>query len=430
MGLFEIIKTANHNLFRNKVRTFLTILAIFVGSFTIVLNVAINAGVNSFIDEQTASLGGEDYIMITSSGAVGMMNSMMSTSSEPTEYNPNQTISAMNKEQLDKLSKIDGLNPDDFYVAKQIPIEYITSKDTDKKYNITVGAMPPGDFKIATTAGTLPSQDTKEYEITLEPGYPKVLGFGSDEDAIGKTVTLVMLDPMTNKPIEFKAKVVGVQAPGVVAVNGSIISRALENAMYEEGAKYYPAEQKELVYAIQTRFDNSKYTEDEIKAKLKEAGFVGVTVSDMMGMIRTFFDVIMIVFTIFGGIALLAASIGIINTLLMSVEERTREIGLDKALGMSSGKIFLEFAVEAIALGFWGSAFGVLVAMIIGNITNVLVHSPGGFLEALPTFNLFEFTPANVLPIVLIVMFIAFLAGTAPAWKAAHKNPIDALRYE
>lgn len=430
MGLFEIIKTANHNLFRNKVRTFLTILAIFVGSFTIVLNVAINAGVNSFIDKQTASLGGDDYIMITSSGAVGMMNSMMSTSSEPTEYNPNQTLSAMNKEQLDKLGKIDGLNPDDFYIAKQIPVEYITSKETDKKYNITVGAMPPGEFNIATTAGTLPSQDTKEYEITLEPGYPKALGFGSDEDAIGKTVTLVMLDTMTNKPIEFKAKVVGVQAPGVVAVNGSIISRALEDAMYEEGTKYYPAEQKELVYAIQTRFDNSKYTEDEIKAKLKEAGFVGLTVSDMMGMIRTFFDVIMIVFTIFGGIALLAASIGIINTLLMSVEERTREIGLDKALGMSSGRIFLEFAVEAIVLGFWGSAFGVLVAIIIGNITNAFVHAPGGFLEALPTFNLFEFTPANVIPIILIVMFIAFLAGTAPAWKAAHKNPIDALRYE
>ena len=111
-----------------------------------------------------------------------------------------------------------------------------------------------------------------------------------------------MLDPMTNKPIKFEAKVVGVQAPGVVAVNGAIISRALEDAMYEEGTKYYPAEQKELVYAIQTRFDKSKYTEDEIKAKLEEAGFVGITVTDMMGMIRTFFDVIMIVFTIFGGI--------------------------------------------------------------------------------------------------------------------------------
>lgn len=429
MGLFEIIKTANHNLFRNKVRTFLTILAIFIGSFTIVLNAAINTSVNSFIDEQTASLGGEDYIMITSAGSMSMMNNMM-TSNGPTEYNPNSTLSAMTDEQIEKLKKIDGIDGDNLYIAKNIPVEYITSTKTDKKYNIVVGAMPPGDFKIATTAGTLPAQDTKEYEITLQAGFPKALGFKDDADAVGQEVELVLLDPMTNKPVKFQAKVVGVQAPGVVAVNGAIISRALEDAMFAEGTKYYPAEQKELAYAVQTRFDNEKYTEDEIKAILKENGFYGLTVSDMMGMIRTFFDVIMIVFTIFGGIALLAASIGIINTLLMSVEERTREIGLDKALGMSSAKIFLEFAIEAIALGFWGSAFGVVVAMGIGSVVNVAVHAPGGFLESFPTFNLFEFTPGNIIPIILVVMFIALLAGTAPAWKAAHKNPIDALRYE
>ena len=51
MNFFELLKSANHNLFRNKVRTFLTIIAIFVGSFTIILNVAINSGVNRFIDE-------------------------------------------------------------------------------------------------------------------------------------------------------------------------------------------------------------------------------------------------------------------------------------------------------------------------------------------------------------------------------------------
>ena len=62
MQFFDVLRTANHNLFRNKVRTFLTILAIFVGSFTIILNVAINAGVNAFIDEQTDVLGGDDFI--------------------------------------------------------------------------------------------------------------------------------------------------------------------------------------------------------------------------------------------------------------------------------------------------------------------------------------------------------------------------------
>lgn len=434
MSIFESIYTANHNLLRNKARTLLTVLAIFIGSFTIVLNAAINTGVNAFIDDQTASLGGEDFIMVMPEGSINAMSSMMGTgSSEPQEYNPNQTLSAFTDKQLEELKKIDGID-DNLYVKKNLSVEYITSDKTDKKYMINVGAMPPGDFHIAATAGGLPDDNSDEYQIMLEPGYAKVLGFESDEDAIGKTVTLVALDAATEKPLQFKAKVVGVQAQGVVAVNGSVISRKLEEDMYNKVyatlMQHYPNQNIDSAYMIYTRFDTSKYTEAEIKDILKEHGFYGVTVSDMMGTIRTFFDTIMIVFTIFGGIALLAAAIGIINTLLMSVEERTREIGLDKALGMSSGKIFLNFSLEAIALGFWGSAIGALFAIGIGSLANFVVHQPGGFLEVFPTFDLFKFTLGNLLPIILVVMLIAFIAGTVPAWKAAHKNPIDALRYE
>lgn len=431
MGLFELIRSANHNLFRNKARTFLTILAIFIGSFTIALNAAINTGVNAFIDDQTASLGGEDYIAILPEGSVDAMSGMMmGGSNEPVEYNPDQALSAFSPEQLEKLKTVPGIDANTIYIAKQLNIEYITSSKTEKKYIINVGAMPPGEFHIATTAGGLPDQNTDEYEITLEPGYSKALGFDSDEAAIGKTVELVVLDPVTNEAKSYNAKVVGVQAKGVVAVNGSIVSRALEDAIYNDITKNYPPEMRDTAYMVQARYDTARYTESEIKQELKNAGFYGITVSDMMGAIRSFFDVIMIVFTIFGGIALLAAAIGIINTLLMSVEERTREIGLDKALGMPSSKIFLSFSFEAIALGFWGSAVGIGVAYLIGNAANIIVHQPGGFLEVFPAFDLFKFTATNMLPIVIAVMLIALIAGTAPAWKAARKNPIDALRYE
>lgn len=433
MNIFEIIRTANHNLFRNKARTILTILAIFVGSFTIALNSAIHTGVNNFIDDQTASLGGKDYVMIMSEGSVNTLSSMMADSG-PQEYNPNQTLEAFTDEQLEKLKNIDGIDGDNIYVAKQIAVEYITSADTDRKYMINVESMPPGDFKIAATAGDLPDDNADDYQIMLEPGYAEVLGLGSDEEAVGKTVTLVVLDSITKEPIEFSVKVSGVLAKGVVAMNESIISRNLEtdlfDAIYATLLSNYSQDQLLQPYAVHARFDTDKYTEQEIKDLLKDNGFYGMTVSDMMGTIRTFFDVIMIVFTIFGGIALLAAAIGIINTLLMSVEERTREIGLDKALGMSSGKIFLSFSVEAISLGFWGSAVGVGIAMALGYLANIGLHQPGQFLEVFPTFNLFTFTLSNVLPIILMVMLIAFVAGTVPAWKAAHKNPIDALRYE
>lgn len=441
MGLFEIIKTANHNLFRNKVRTFLTVLAIFVGSFTIVLNVAIHSGVNSFIDEQTASLGGDNFIMLMPSGSVEMASSMMA-SNEPVEFvekKPGETVvNAFSDEDIAELKSIDGLDADSFY--SPMPLSgtgYYTSAKTDKKYTIqSMMILPPGNFKIPLAAGELVDQtdDAKQKkQIVLEPGYPQVLGYENDSDILGQEITVAIKNEITNSWVKIQAEVVGVEANGVVSSSiGAIVSQALYNALFDAVYAGYPAEYRDNLpqYYVLATYDNARFSEDEIKDKLEETGFVGLTMSDMMGMIRTFFDVIMIVFTIFGGIALLAASIGIINTLLMSVEERTREIGLDKALGMPSGRIFLEFAVEAIALGFWGSVVGVAVALGIGTVANTLVHAPGGFLAALPTFNLFEFSPANVIPIILIVMFIAFLAGTAPAWKAAHKNPIDALRYE
>ena len=428
--MLDLFRAAHHNLFRNRLRTFLTILAIFIGSFTIILNVAINTGVDSFITDQIESLGGEDFILIAPEDTLTSLSTTLSSSSEPVEYHPDQSLSALTDDQIAELKSLDGLIADSFTVTRNLSVEYISRPDSDQKYLLTAQALPAGDFHISLSAGRLPDQSTDAYEITLQAGYPEALGFTSDDAALGQTIILAVKDPVTNQIADFEATVVGVQAQGVLAVSGAAVSPALADAIYAENTKYYPPEQADAAYLIQARFDTSRFTEAEIKQLLEDHGYLGLTVSDIMGMIRSFFDVIMIVFSIFGGIALLAAAIGIVNTLYMSVEERTREIGLDKALGMSSSRVFAEFALEAALLGFWGSVAGVLVSMLIGHATNLAVHAEGGFLEVFPTFNLFEFTPAGILPIILLIIFIALLAGTAPALKAAHKDPIEALRYE
>jgi len=437
MQFFDMVRTANHNLFRNKVRTLLTILAIFVGSFTIILNVAINTGVNAFIDEQTSALGGDNFIMILSQGSEAMASEMTANADGPQEFTEKQTtMGVLTDADIEKLKQIDGIDGDSFYSPTPLNgTGYYSSDKTDKKYTIkNAMILPPGNFNIPLAAGTLPDQTEatkKQSQIVLPPEYPQALGYERDEDIIGQTITLSLKDEFTNTFKDFPAEVVGVEANGIVSSQfGAILSRALYDEMYAFATQHYPADYEMPTYYIMATFDNERFTEDEIKQIIHDAGYTAWTVNDLMGTIRTFFDVIMVVFTIFGGIALLAAAIGIVNTLLMSVEERTREIGLDKALGMSSGRIFGEFAIEAISLGFWGSLFGVIVAMIIGALVNSAVHAPGGFLEVFPTFELFKFTLGNVLPIIIAVMLIAFIAGTAPAAKAAHKNPIDALRYE
>ena len=294
--------------------------------------------------------------------------------------------------------------------------------------------MPRGNVNLDVTAGRKPDSNSDKLEIALTEGYVEALGFASDEAAIGETVTIAVPNTIECYTVARRAdclktvdaEVVAVQAPGVMASGGMRTNLALNERIYALATEGMPEETRRNAFQATAQVDPARV--DEIKEKLKEIGLVAMTIDDEVGMIRTFFDAILVVFTIFGAIALLAASIGIINTLFMSVQERTREIGLMKAMGMSSGKIFLSFSCEAILLGFWGSVVGVLFSMAIGLAANQVAHQT--FLADFPTFELVKFNPVNMLIIVLIIMLIAFLAGTLPARRAAKKDPIDALRYE
>ena len=140
-------------------------------------------------------------------------------------------------------------------------------------------------------------------------------------------------------------------------------------------------------------------------------------------------DGIVLVLNAFAIIALLAASFGIVNTLLMSVQERTREIGLMKAMGMGSGRVFALFSLEAAFIGFLGSAIGVGIAMLAGTgISSALVRT-----RCSPTCRGSRSSRSircRSRSIILIVMVIAFLAGTLPAARAAKADPVESLRYE
>ncbi|MBR3135043.1 FtsX-like permease family protein, partial [Candidatus Saccharibacteria bacterium] len=293
-----------------------------------------------------------------------------------------------------------------------------------------------GGVKADLSAGRQIDSNGGDYEILISEEYASKLGFKSPEDAINQIVTFGVKQPIKCYTVAnpddciatLDAKIVGVQAPSILSIGGIRINQAANDAIYNLESEGIAEDIKNRTAMATGEINPEKI--DSIRKDLKKLGYTAITIDDEIGMIRTFFDVILIVFTIFGAIALIAAAIGIINTLLMSVQERTREIGLEKALGLSKGKIFLSFSIEAIMLGFWGSALGTAISMLLGFVANTVFHQPGGFLEKLPTFDLVKFTPESVAILILVVMFIAFLAGTMPARKASKKDPIEALRYE
>jgi putative ABC transport system permease protein len=121
---------------------------------------------------------------------------------------------------------------------------------------------------------------------------------------------------------------------------------------------------------------------------------------------------------VIAAIALLAAGVGIMNIMLVSVTERTREIGIRKAIGAKKANILLQFLVEAVALCLLGGALGIIFGVGVGNIA-------GAALNAVAVI------PMDWVAIgVLLCVLIGVIFGTYPAYKASSLDPIEALRYE
>ena len=434
MRLTDIIKRANHNLWRNRSRTILTTLAITVGSLTIMLTVGINAGVNGYIDKQVESTGGNDIIEVMPKGIADRMLSMMTLgATEVQEYRSNQGQSqqvSLTDRDLAGIKRLEGVK-----LAKLSDLlypSYITrDRDEAKKYKLTVGPLAASSIKLDLAAGRRVRIDGSEAEAILPDRYLEPLGFSSAKQAIGQMVRVGVPHRLGGQIDEVKIRIVGVQNQSIVGFGRVFLNDAagrLIRSAYLTGMPEALQSQHGLIIIQVKPGYESKEKLAQIKQELTNMGYSSISEDDYISSIKLFFNAITVILTIFGVIALITASIGIVNTLLMSVQERTREIGLMKAMGLSSGRIFALFSLEAVSLGFWGGMPAAGLAVVIKQTVNPWAGR--NFLSGLPGFNLIELNPLYVGAIVVIVMVVAFLAGTLPAKRATKQDPIQALRYE
>ena len=150
----------------------------------------------------------------------------------------------------------------------------------------------------------------------------------------------------------------------------------------------------------------------------KENDFDIFSNESLMGMINTMTDGVKIGALAVSVIALLAAGVGIMNIMLVSVTERTREIGIRKAIGARKSTILIQFLFEAVILCFFGGIIGIVIGIGLGNLA-------GSFLNAQTAI------PYNWVIIGLtLCIVVGVIFGTYPAYKASNLDPIEALRYE
>ena len=435
MKALDIIRRAFAGAFRSRLRTCLTVLAIVIGAFTLTLTNAVGAGINTFMSDTVATVG-VDNVM-----TVFRANENAGPLSGPQVYVPTHNdaslsgmemgvgasmpILPLTAEDLEEIVAIEGVV--EVQPIQTAQLDYIQFGDSERYVMDMPNAIP--GMHIELLSGNQLDNGSNVPGLILPENMVAPLGFADAETAVGQTVTLALTD-RTGTQVQTEAVINGVAAAGLMGDRGAVPNDALANQLLELQSVGTPEGQPEVFAAAMVWFDPaaSSNATTALQARLTDAGFSAMTLDDMLGAVTSVIDTVVLVLNGFAIIALVAASIGIINTLFMAVQERTREVGLMKAMGLSSSKVFALFSTEAMVLGLLGSAVGVILAIIVGNVTSATLAST--VLSALPGLNLFVFAPATVAAVILGVMAVAFAAGTLPALRAAKADPISSLRYE
>ncbi len=424
MKTWDLIRTANRNLFRNKLRTTLTVLAIFVGSFTLTMTNGVGDGMRDYVESQIKNIEGDRVAMVRkkietpngpSSGAA-VEYKEGSDESDETAIDPNTVL--LTQPQIESVVRdipgIIGVTPRYSIRGEHISVE------GSKKYKVELGMLSDGLVAKTETGKSIGGPN----QIVLQIGLARALD-EKIENLVGKTATVGYKIPDGSiKTVDLT--VTGVMTKGFMTNNNSFVSSDVAKRMFEDQS-VQAGPNRFLGFTIQ--MDSSDPTKIEaIKKRLDEKGFEAETVADTQQRTYDAIGIFKTGMNLFAMVALLAASFGIINTLVIAVLERTKEIGLQKALGMGRGKIFAIFSLESVLIGFWGAFLGAVGAIVTGLVANQIFVK--FYARSFEGFSLFAFKPISITAIMLLVCGIAFVAGVMPALRASQLNPIESLRYE
>lgn len=335
-----------------------------------------------------------------------------------------------------------GPGTDDTFYLSRDDIDYID--DIRGVKEIAALYMKPAEIKYdkESTFYYLTAWDRDKNDLVLESFTVEIIkGRGLDNGETGK-VTLGYLYQFDNKifkkGLDLGQKVeIGGEELDIVGFYKEVGNPADDANIYvtnKQFEKMYPEDKDKFGYAmIQAASgvepsDLEERIEDKLrKYKDQEEGkedFFVQTFEDALATFTAVTDILNGILVLIALISLVVAFVNIMNTMYTSVTERTKEIGIMKAIGATKGDILSIFLFESGFLGFLGGLFGVLLGY--------LMSSAGGQIAASAGFSLLKpvFPPVLIIGCLAFATFVGLLSGVLPANQASKLNPVDALRYE
>ena len=416
MKLLKILRQSTRALLANKVRSFLTVLGIIIGIGSVIGLVSLGSGVQNGISKQISSLGSKNITVTPGEGfGAALNNPSQSQNRAATGVSGNpQTLTEDDLTAFENIS-----DPSISKVAGTVSGSSIFNiKGVDKRRSVI--GVTPEFFDIysysVNTGRLITDEDDNDQADFVILGNDLANDLFGTTNALDKTITIA----------ETEFTVIGV-----------LEEQASSNFSNPNNQGYIP-DQTALKIFKSSNYNTfiaqatSEDFVDQAKSKIEEtllashnisdkslADFSVLTAKDLLSTINQITGILTALLAGIAAISLLVGGIGIMNIMLVSVTERTREIGLRKAVGATTGDIMVQFIIESILLTLLGGVFGIGLGYMIGFIVNKLTS------QIIPVI-----TPETILLAVGVSSLIGIIFGVYPAAKAARLNPIDALRYE
>ncbi len=408
--MIENLRFALIGLRSNKLRSVLTMLGITIGVFAMIVLVSVGQAVETFVREQFQGIGTNLLFVIGDVDAQGRLQPLIQDDylaladpfrvPDAANVMPQRNLTrAVSSEGREVSIPINGVLPiyEQIYNRTVVAGRFIDQQDVDSMARVAVigpdvvTALFPETYPIGQSIriGGLRFTVVGVLETSSGGGFG---GVGGNQDRL-------IIIPITTAQTRLSGERV-ITGDRVVSF---IVVQANDNS---------------VVDATASQIRQTLREEHEISFR-DEDDFSVFTQNELLDTFGNVTELITLFLAVLASISLIVGGIGIMNIMLVTVTERTREIGLRKAVGAQNSDILLQFLTEATVLSLIGGGFGLLLAFAISRLVGALVT----------TLNV-TIQPDSVMLAFVISAAIGIFFGIYPARRAASLNPIDALRYE
>ena len=405
MTIGDILKESWISISGNKLRSFLTVLGIIIGVMAVVIMVAVGETVQKSITDQFSSLGTNTIVVRAGAARTGGVRT-----------GNRQTLTITDGEQIKRLPDVMALTPAQMGSAQVIygnknwatmilgtyP-DYATIQDIDVEY---------GTFFDMTAVKNAATYAVIGPDTAMELGLP--------ENPVGEIIRIQNMPFVIVGVMRARGDSAFGSQDDMVIIPVTTLKKRLQGSKFPDAVtmialKIFPDADNNVVIEQITSLLRQRH-------RIKDGDEDDFQITDMKQIMETMDTVtgyLKLLLIAIAAVSLLVGSIGIMNMMLTSVAERTREIGVRKAIGARERVIIIQFLSESVMISFIGSMIGLALGV--------------GLSQGVGRFILHYNVPFSFWPVILsvgVAIVVGLASGVMPAIKAAKLNPIDSLRYE